>query len=224
MSYDLTLFHAPRLASFDRAMARLEERRPPKARERKALLAAAEQLAAELHLEAHLDEQTATLGLSLAGSQVEAALAALPALLTARGLVCYDPQEGVFTYANGRDSRLEKVTAGVHEGVGICLAELAASPALPVSEQRDAIEALLQFALADSPDPAAAARLALPALLALAARSEPAVADPARSAAYDLVVELGDRELPLGLPEEAIDALCEAAPAWLAAAIRAAQG
>lgn len=202
MSYDLTIFHDPRLRSFDRATRRLERRRPLKAPDRRRLLALVDDLRAGplraegLSVDPVLDEDRGTLGLCLVGDATATLQAMLP-MLQATGMVLWDPQEGVFHYANGGTSREEQAPDGVHEGVGICLRELQADPAPTGGELRDVLDALSQFALADSPDVAAAARLALPVLNRLGEEAEEPMRSGARNTAWDLREELKRRGLPL---------------------------
>ena len=228
MSVDLTIWHAPRLRSFDAAMARLARDAPlrPRARARLDALVTALRAGplpdAALSIEPVIDERTGTLGLSLVGSVAAGSRDALLAVLRAHGMACYDPQDGVVIYADGRTSQEESCVAGVHEGVGICLAELRAQPPLPTAALRDSLDALLQFALADSPDPSAAAALAFPVLLDLvegAADADSRVA--ARLAAVDLCGGLRDRDAPLPLdPAERARAL-GLGDRWLAEAVEA---
>jgi len=203
MSYDLTIFYDPRLRSLDRGLRRLERRRPLKAQERRRLLALLDDLRAGplraglLSVEPVLDEDRAALGLCLVGDATSALQDMLP-MLQAAGMVLWDPQEGVLHYADGGCSRDEAVSDGVHEGVAICLRELQGDPPLPADEQRDALSALLQFALADSPDVLAAARLALPVLDRLGVDGEEPLRSGARNAAWDLREELKQRGHELG--------------------------
>lgn len=227
MSYDLTLFHAPKLRSFDKGMARLDQCKRASRAEAARLQAVMDFVLGDgaargsLSVDPALDAEAGTLGLALTGPRVSEVLEALLPVLRANGVVCYDPQEAVFYYANGSDSRLEKVSAGVHEGVGICLRDLRARPPLPAPERLDALDALSQFASADSPDPAAALRAALPVLMEVADDPDEAVRDKARSVIYDLCTGLSQEGRTLGLDGEALGALAARAPGWLAEVVRA---
>lgn len=227
MSSDYTLWHAPKLRSFGRAMARLDQQKPASFRDllrlralRAALLAGP--LTPEaLSVDPEIDEARGTLGLCLVGSRADAVLAAMLPLLRASGMAAYDPQEGVVYYADGTDSRWEKVATGVHEGVGICLAELQASPPLPLAVQHDALDALLQFVLADSPDEVAAVRLCFPVLLALVHARTP-VAMQAALVLEDLCRELCSRGKILELDADLLAAVAATGNERLAEAVRAA--
>lgn len=205
MSYDLTAWHDPRLRNFDRAMARLERSAAARPRDLARLHAVVEALVTgplgpgAWSVDPSVDVQRATLGLCLTASGMAHGLGPILVVLRAHGLACWDPQEAVVYYVNGRDSRAEKAPDGVHEGVPICLAELRQSPPLPVQEQLDALEALMQFALADSPDEPAAVRLALPVLLDLLDSPLEPVRQRAAITATDLCRELRDRGKPLEL-------------------------
>jgi len=228
MSYDLTLWYAPRLRSFDAAMTRLERTTRQATRELQRLRALLDALRAgplpaeALSVDPVLDERTATLGLGLTGSGWS--LESLLPVAREHGMACYDPQEAVVYYADGTSSREQKAPDGVHEGVPICLAELRQRPPLPASERLDALEALQQFALADSPDEAAAVSLALPALLDLLDDEEPRIRVAARNAAFDLCTELTARGRALALEpaqRQRIEALEDE---QLVGAVRAALG
>lgn len=214
MSYDLTLWYAPRLRSFDPAMARLERRQRPSPRELASLRGVLEALAS---LDGALDEANGTVGLALSGSDVEEFEAILQ-VIRRHGMACYDPQEAVVYYANGADSRAEKAPGGVHEGVGVCVAELGAPGELSV--RLECVEALMQFTLADSPDESAAAALALPALLRLL--EEPGLRDAARNAAIDLCEVLRERGKGVVLSGEVMALVPSTGP--LAAAIAGVRG
>lgn len=225
MSYDLTVWYAPRLRSFDAAMARLERNARPGPRDRARLSELVDALRAgpltdeALSVDPVVDERSMTLGLCLTGAAPS--LEALLPTLRQRGMACYDPQEAVVHYADGTSSRDEKTTAGVHEGVPICLAELQQTPPLPESERLDAMDALLQFALADSPDEAAAVRMALPVLLDLFERGEARVSAAARSTAWELCQELARRGRVIALEPELVQRVAALGDEWLASAVRA---
>ena len=223
MSFDLTVFHAPRLRSADRGHARLAAQKALSAAERARLQALVDRilnvplLSAALSVDPALDPDHATLGLAF--WRAAGVLEALLPLTRAAGFACYDPQEGAFYYADGTDSRAEKLSNGVHEGVGVCLRELVADPPLPVEVQRDALDALSQFALSDSTDAAAAVRIALPVLLGVTDQNGEGMRAKARAAAYGLCLELAERGAALGLtPEERATLLVDTEP-WLAEAI-----
>lgn len=192
MSYDLTLWHDPKLRSFDRAMARLGRRKPASARERSRLVALRDALLAgplareNLSVAPEIDEDTATIGLALTGDRIEAIVQAMAPVLRAHGAVMYDPQDGTVTYSDRSSSRDAQNSGGVHEGVPICLAELTQQPPLPVATQVDALDALEQFVLADSSDVVAAARLALPVVDALRSSPEERVRHKAHNVAFEI--------------------------------------
>lgn len=223
MSYDLTLFHAPRLRAADRAHRRLAQEKAPSRAERERLQVLVDRvlnvplLSAALSVDPALDEAHGTLGLAF--WRADGVLDALLPIARAGGFVCYDPQDASFYYADGTSSREEAQQGGVHEGVGICLAELRAAPPLPLETQIDALDALASFALGDSQDPAAAVRLALPALLGVTDGQGVGMRGRARAAAYGLCLELADRGLTMGLAPEAREALTQGAEPWLAEAI-----
>jgi|GEM_PF-4939577 len=173
MSYDLTVVFAPQLCDQQSGWLLLD--RVATAAERHQILALADLLGRRLGVPPSIDRDRASIELNLSGSLVDGALEKLLPWAREAGCVVYDPQEGVFYYADGRDSRDEKAPGGVHEGVDICLRELQ-SPDLPEREKRDALDALAQFVLADSPDVDAARARALPVLDALGESDDPLAA------------------------------------------------
>jgi hypothetical protein len=201
MSYDLQLWHAPTLFSYDEALARIDGPGAPPSDEARAALEAC--LQALLTLETlsqcwsvppRVDLTTGTLGLCVNAHGVEPLFSALEVLGPKHGLVWYDLQDGVVHYTDGSTSRDEQNDAeGVHEGVAVCLRELSAHPPLAASVQLDALSALTQFVLVDSLDEAAATGRAIPVLVALAKTSEGKLPQQAAGVLAELCDELRER-------------------------------
>ena len=192
MSQDFRLWHAPKLSRRRPAQARLEQRAPKPTRAATERIAAMQrELQATFGISGTLDDATGLLDISLPIGDADP-LPGLLLLTRSAGFVVYDPQTDLFHYPSGGNSLAEVAPDGVHEGVLICIREFQ-GPLGSEAEQRGRLDALDQFIHADSPDLAAAIRLALPFLDELG-QSDLPLANLYRHTAAELREELPDDE------------------------------